>query len=587
MSEELRNKVATSTGPAMFKLGPVDVNPDRNEVKINGETTRLKPKVMQVLVRLADGQGEVVTKNDLMDSVWPSMSVSDSVLTEAIHELRRALGDSASKPQFIQTIPRRGYQIVATISAAEPARSTESRKPRIAVSRFRSLTADPEDDYFCEGLCEELTNSLGRIRHVDVLARTSTLEALSSNELSSTLGATHIVDGTLRRDGSRIRVIARVSDASTDVQLWSAAFDGTLEDIVAVQDDMAGQIGAALAPQFEVEAGPALETPHMPNPEAFRAFSKGRYFWKRDNSNPAPALTHYESAIRTDPAYAAPYAGMVECFNTLGVFHLVPIKDAREASIRYAEQALFLEPGSPESLFAFGYTQFYMRWNWPGAEAAFLKCLSINPNHSIAHSFLSLLYSALGRHDESLQHTDAAKRLDPFSTLTWWLGFLHFHYARDYDSGLKTARRGLELHPDDVLINWAIADSLVRLGRTDEAASAVDRLYELTAEFPLYRACSGILYSILGRPDIARQIEADLGLDRAEVEDPFICGLLAIYIDQPDRALSMLELAEELQDPLIWVISRDPYYDPIRGEPRFRELLQRLNLPADNLPMER
>ncbi len=573
------SKFATDSQSSV-KLGEVEVNPGRNELTIDDEAHRLKPKVMQVLVRLIGGGGEVVTKSELLDSVWPNMSVSDSVLTEAIHELRRALGDSASQPRFIQTIPRRGYRIVAEIDSVDTDASEQSARPRILVSRFRSLTADPEDDFFCEGLCEELTNSLGRIRHIDVLARASTLEATSSEDLTARLGATHVVDGTLRRDGERIRVIARLNDARTDVQMWSDAYDGTLEDIVAVQDDIAGQVGIALAPQFEVDAGPAVQSPHKPNPDAFREFSKGRYFWKLDNSNAAQAMPHYEAAMQIDSAYAAPYAGMVECFNTLGVFHLIPLSDAREASIRYAEQALFLDPASPDSLFAFGYTQFYMRWNWAGAEAAFLKCLSANPNHSIAHSFLSLLYATLGRHDESLQHTNAAKRLDPYSTLTWWLGFLHYHYVRDYRSGLETARRGLELHPDDVLINWAVADSLVRLGRTDEAEAAVSRSYDLTAEFPLYRACAGILYAILGQTDTARRIYSELGLDSEDADDPFICGLLSIYVGQTERALTMLERAEKLRDPLIWVISRDPYFDPLRGEQRFRELLSRLQLPC-------
>ncbi len=576
-----------NNGSSSIELGQVEVRADTNELIVEGESKRLKPKVMRVLMKLVDGGGEVVTKAELLDSVWPNMSVSDNVLSEAIHELRRALGDSASQPRFIQTIPRRGYRIVAEIGSAKAKATDEATRPRIIVSGFRSLSSDPEDEYFCEGLCEELTNSLGRIRHIDVLARASTLDVSSSDDPEANLGATHLVSGTLRREGDRIRVVARLNDAETGVQMWSAAFDGSLEDIVAVQDDIAGQIGVAVAPQFDIAGGPAVQAAHRPDPEAFREFSKGRYFWKLDNSNAAKAMPHYEAAMRIDPAYAAPYAGMVECFNTLGVFHLMPLDDAREASIRYAEQALFLDPGSPDGLFAFGYTQFYMRWNWAGAEAAFLKCLSINPNHSIAHSFLSLLYGAVGRHEESLQHTRAAKRLDPFSTLTWWLGFLHYHYARDYQSGLETARRGLELHPDDVLINWAISDSLVRLGRTKEASAAVDRLYELTAEFPLYRVCAGILYAILGQPDMTRRIQSDLRLDATEVDDPFICGMLSIYLNQTERALSMLELAEQLRDPLIWVISSDPYFDPLRGEQRFKELLSRLELPANNLPSRR
>lgn len=568
------------SGPVM--LGEIEVRPGTNELCVRGEVLRLKPKVMLVLMQLIAGRGAVVTKSVLLDRVWPNMAVSESTLTEAIHEIRRALADSAKTPRYIQTISRRGYRIAAPVSRpATKASAAKETRPRIAVTNFTSLSDDPEDNYFCEGLCEELINSLGRNGYIDVLARTSTLEATGDGsvaaDIAARLDATHLVSGSLRKGKERIRVIAHLIEVATGKEIWSEVYDRELKDFIVVQNDIAGAIGTAVTPHLIVDRTPAHS--YVPDPEAFREFSKGRYFWKQDNANPAKAMPHYETAMRIDPGFAAPYAGMVECYNTLGIFHLMPQAAAREASTRYSEQAFFLDPNSPESLFAFGYTQFYMRWNWPVAEAAFHKCLIINPNHVLAHIFLALLYCPLGRSDDSRHHADLATRLDPFSPLIWWLRFLHYHYFRDFQGALVAAEHALEFHPDDVLIQWAMADSLVRLGRKPEARRSVAKLEAITAEFPLFRVCAGILYTMLDRLEEAMRIERELLLSENDnVQDPFLCGLLAIYLGRQDRALDMLERAEREHDAILWIIACEPYFDPLRDKSRFAGLLRRLHL---------
>ena len=566
-------------------LDDVEVRASASELRVGGRSLRIKPKPMRVLVELIAARGRVVSKDQIMDRVWPNMAITDRVLTEAIHELRRALEDDAKNPRYIQTIPRKGYRLVARVQMRDATASTESNgsKPRIAVTGFESLSDEPDDRYFCEGLSEELINSLGKFKEVEVLARTSTFGVARSEEglreLSQSLGVTHLVYGTLRQHDNRIRVIAHLIDARTGTELWSHSYDRKLENIISVQDEIAQQISRAVVPRLDSDVYLPAVPRHQADPEAFRRFSKGRYFWKQDNSNPAKAMSCYEEAIRIDSEFAASYAGLVECYNTLGVFHLLPQSEAREASTRNAEQAIFLDPDSPESLFAFGYTQFYMRWNWTTAESAFRKCLAINPIHAIAHLFLALLYCPLGHREASREHIDVAINLDPFSPLTWWIDFLHYHYWRDFEQAIHSASQGLELAANDTLLRWALTDSLVRLRRRSEALSSLHILETSTLEFPLYHACAGILHAMLDRPDDTIRIAGDMGLLTGDdVEDPFICGLVSIYLGETERALDMLERAGRSHDALLWVIACEPYFDPLRRERRFNALLERLDL---------
>jgi TolB-like protein len=570
-----RSKPGTAL-PGRIWLGDVEVRPDNNEIVVRGSVVRLKPKVMQVLQCLISADGAVVTRSGILDEVWPNVTVSESVVTEAIHELRRALGDEIRNARFIRTVPRRGYHTIADITVPR------SGSPRIAVLPFTSLSDDPEDRYFCDGLAEELIGGLGRIRQVEVVARTSSFKLAedesSHQRLGARLGATHLVSGSLRRTGSRIRVIAYLIDPDTQTEIWSAVFDRELGDLISVQDEIAGNIAQAVAPQLEPAAGRHLISVSTSNLEAYRQFSKGRYFWKQFNYDPGRPMEYYRHALELDPEFALPHAGMVECYNTFAVFHLMPQREAREASIEHAEQALFLDPHSADSQFAFGYMQFYMHWNLRLAEMAFNKALAINPNHVLALCFLSMLLCPLQRRCESRRYAETATRLDPLSPFSWWMRSVVGHYNRDHEDALAAAERGLALNPDDVLMRWIRADSVTRLGERAHALELIRDLDARTDEQPLFKACAGALYSLVGEESETARICERLSGSSRDSGAPFVGSLLFIHLNDFERALDCLEQAEAEKDATFWVIGCSPYFDPLRRQPRFVRLLKRLAL---------
>lgn len=562
------------------RLGDVEVRPDRNEIWINGQIVRLKPKAVAVLQCLIEAQGEVVTKDRILDQVWPNMTVSNNVLTEAVHEIRRALGDDSRNPRFIQTIPRRGYRVVAEVGQSADI-------PRIAVLPFNYLSDDPEDRYFCDGLTEDLINGLGRARHSEVVSRISSFKVAeaepSLRKVAEKLNATHLVTGSFRRIGERIRVIAHLIQANSDTELWSQVFDRQLGDLLTVQDEIARGIARAVVPRVDLAAKAPLVAVSTSNLEAYREFSKGRHFWKQDNSNPAKAMEHYEIALALDPEFALAHAGMVECYNTLAIFHLMPQVSAREASIQHAEQVLFLDSDAADSQFAFGYTQFYMHWNWRLAEKALKRALSINPNHVLAHCFLALLCTPLRRWDESQRYAATATRLDPFSPFTWWIRAICGHYRRDFEDQFSSAEQGLEFYSDDVLLNWISADALTRLGRRADALERVRMLEGMTDQFLQFNTCAGVIYTLLGRHKDADRICESVCCDADMLDNAFVCSYLLAALGRVDAALDALEQAERERDAGLWLVACSPYFDGLRGERRFTALLKRLQLDESSL----
>jgi tetratricopeptide (TPR) repeat protein len=284
----------------------------------------------------------------------------------------------------------------------------------------------------------------------------------------------------------------------------------------------------------------------------------------------------YRQALDLDPDFALPHVGMVECYNTLAVFHLMPQRPAREASIKHAEQALFLDPHSADTQFAFGYTQFYMHWNWRLAEMAFDRALATNPNHVLALCFLSLLLCALQRWEESHRLAVTATRLDPFSPLSWSLRSVASFYRRDPGDALAAAEHGLELNPEDLLSRWIRADSVVRLGPSPRALDMVHDLDARTDEQPLFNALAGVLYGLLGeRSETLRIWEKLKSYTHA---DPFLCSLLSVHLHDPEEALDHLEQTESEGEAAFYTIGCLPYFDPLRRHPRFVRLLERLGL---------
>ena len=270
---------------------------------------------------------------------------------------------------------------------------------------------------------------------------------------------------------------------------------------------------------------------------------------------------------------------MVECYNTFAVFHLMPQGEARQASIEHAEHALFLDPYSADSQFAFGYMQFYMHWNFRLAEMAFQKALAINPNHVLALSFLSMLLCPLQRRSESRRHVETATRLDPLSPFSWWMRSVTGLYNRDHEDALAAAEKGLALSPDDVLMRWIRADSVTRLGERGEALALIRDLDARTDEQPLMKACAGVLYSLVGEASETTRICKRINHDASrESGSAFVKSLLYTQLNDFERALDCLEQAEAEKDATFWVIGCVPYFDPLRRHPRFISLLKRLAL---------
>ena len=418
-----------------------------------------------------------------------------------------------------------------------------------------------------------------------MLARTTSLVLAEAGKdplgVAADMGVTHLVGGSIRREGEQARIAVHLVDVSSGKQLWSEVYDKSLTHLLMLQDDIARTVCRKIFPRLTGNQSKPEAVSAAPDSAAFREFSKGRYFWKRDNLNPQRALERYQAALQIDPNFAAPLAGIVECLNTLAVFHVAPQQPARDDAIRYAERALFLSPDDPETLFAFGYMQYYMRWDWQTAELALERCLTINPNHPLAHGFLALLNATLRREELSRSHALTQTRIDPFSTVGWLHLALHYRYFQRYRRSLDAAREGLELRANDVVLRWIEIDSLIRLGEGGQMADAVQQLETATAEhYPMFHALVGLQHRMLDDDQGFQRVQGHLAQYLAERwDDPFVESILAVGRNDADAALSALESAYENRDAALWLINCDPTYEPLEGQTRLAGLRQRMNLP--------
>ncbi|MEJ2601957.1 MAG: winged helix-turn-helix domain-containing protein [Gammaproteobacteria bacterium] len=564
-----------------YWLGDVEIRVDENQVFVAGALVRLKPRAMDVLRCLLLAAGEVVSKNELMDRVWPNVDVTPHVLTEAIHEIRRALGDQSRAPRYIQTVPRKGYRTLAQVRTG-----ADRLAARLVVLPLECLSDHPDDAVFCHGLLEELINALGRVRNIEVLGRASSYalsekdEALRGGSNTSLAAfssrATHVVSGSLRRTDKTIRVNARLSEAVSDVVLWSEIYDRPPGDVLSTQEDIARRVARTLAQRLGLgkDYRRARSTRNL---DAYREFVKGRQSWLGYNHEPQAAMQHYQRSLEFDPEFALPHAGMAECCNTLAVFHLAPQAAMRDLCIDHAERAVSLDPDSADCQFAFGYVQFYIRWNFQLAEIAFRRALEINPSHVPTLGFYAMLLCPLQRREESDELAATMTRLDPYLPLAWALRAISSCYNRNPRAALDAAETGLALNPDDLLCHWMRADGATRLDLRPDCLNWIVELDRRATGQPLFKACAANLYALLGESEPARQIGRDL--ESTAANDHFISSLVHVALGRPEAALESLEAAEHDRDAALWSIACAPYFDALRIHPRFHRLRDALGLP--------
>ena len=507
-------------------------------------------------------------------------------LSAAVHEQVRGkldlpvqdLGQQAVK-NLEATI--RVYQVLATPPLLPE--SAVPEVPSIAVLPFANLSADPDQEYFCDGLAEELINALARLDGLRVVARTSAFhfkgEAPDLREVGRKLGVKTVLEGSVRKSGDRLRINAQLINAEDGYHLWSERYDREMHDVFAVQDDISHAVVDKLKVELLAVFDAPLVKPTTGDLEAYEHYLRGRFYWGRAPDGPRKGIQHFERATAIDPRYAEAYAGIADCYTSLGWFGVMAPKEAYPRAEAAARQALELDDDLAEAHASLGYLATAYTWDWQLAEQATRRAVEARPSSITAHLFRSFYFLSQGDLAEAANSAHRALLLDPLSPFCQSVGAQMAWFGRRHDDAIEHLHKALEIDPGHPLSVFSLGLAYIGKRQYDQAIEQLTRATSLDLSAP-FAAFLGYAHALAGHGDEARAILDGLQ-DRARTEyvAPDIIGRIYIGLGEIDQAFEWLEKGYEERSSWLSYITVDPSLDALRGDDRFDELVRRMNFP--------
>ena len=459
-----------------------------------------------------------------------------------------------------------------------------SQKPRLAVLPLDNFSAHSEDEYFSDGLTEELISRLSRIPSLDVIARTSVMQykgkKKSITDIGRELNVNHILEGSVRKAGDKVRITVQLINVATQGHLWSADYDHDLKDIFTTQSDISGKVAKALHLQL-VAAGTSAGQGHSgSDPKTYALYLKGRYHGGKGTPDGlAKSIEYFEQALANAPDDANIWAGLAQTYAILGWWGYAPPNKAFTKAKAAAERALSLDATLSEAQLALGIVRFLFDWDWPGAEQAFQRSIELNPGSADAHLFYGVLLKALTRNDRAVAEIRRANELDPLNLMaSAEIGWVAFHGGR-INEAAQSCRRTLEMDPNYVFGLWCLEMALT-LNKDPEAIIAAKQLVELTSGDPYFLAQLGWANGVLGHRVEAQRILTQLREMSGTRPIPAPAMMYVhLGLGNRDATFEYLEKSYRERWADVIFIKSGPLYNTVRSDPRFTALLAKMRFP--------
>ena len=623
-----------------YQIGVWLVDPSLNTVSLDGKTTHLEPKVMEVLVCLAQHPGETLPKDKLLQTVWQDTFVTEDVLTRSISELRRVFEDDAKDPRIIQTIPKRGYRLLAPVQVANgnahressagagevPAQEEDGqiRGHRLALaaaalvlaaatvafaldlggvrSHFLvkasapavhslavlplvNLSNDPSQEYFADGVTDALITDLAQISSLRVISRTSIMHYKNTRktlpEIARELNVDEIVEGTVQRSGDRVRITAQLVQGPTDTHLWAKSYERDLRDVLTLEGEAARSVADGIQAQLTPQEKAHLSQVRTVNLQALEAFLQGEHHVSNygsgyDVSELKKAEEYFQQSIEDDPSFTPAYIKLALDYSRQSEMSRPGEVYPREKAV--AEKALALDPNLSDAHLALADVAFSYEWDWATAERELRKALELNPSNAGAHESLGDYLQAMGRMSEGLEEQQLAEELDPQADPDHLSNGLY--RTRQYDRGIDWLRKQVEINPGEGVHYIQLMDFYAEKGMQRQyMETAVHAL--MLYGFPQLAESLRRNYAAAGYTKALRE----LGGETEKLEERgiiFMPGMIAeIYTKTGDteKAFHWLQIAVQQRDGSLPFLNCDPEWDPVRSDPRFRDLVRRVGLP--------
>ena len=619
-----------------YQFGPFRIDVAERLLQLEGESVTLTPKSFDLLLLLVENQGHLLEKDDLMKTLWPNTFVEEANLSNNISQLRKVLSADPTH-QYIETVPRRGYRFVAKVAAASVVpdikcakvvddavedlgekdsrgsissrgikiprlaivvtailalvlafyyfwpreRVTQNAIRTIAVLPFKPLAADSNDDSLQMGMADALITRISNIRQLIVRPTSAVRKytALDNDELAAgrEQRVDAVLEGNIQKSADKVRVTVRLVRVADGSVFWADQFDERFTNLFSVQDSIAERVAGALSVKITGEDRESLTKRYTADTDAYQLYMRGRYYLnKSTEADFRKSIVYFQQALERDSNYALAYAGLADSYVQLGFFGLMPMNESHSRAREAAVRALQIDDGLGEARASLAIILTTYYWDWAEAEKQFKQAIEQSPNYAPAHNWYSQYLSFTGRHDEALKQALRAQEIDPLSLfINSNIGLVLF-LARQYDRSIAASQKTLELDPDFAVAHMIMGLSYVQKGMYEEGISA----FQKAKAQPDSRALLGYAFAVSGREKEARRILDDLN---HESKQKYVASapvaIAYMGLGEKNRAIELLEKAF---DERLWemgMLKINPVFDPLRSDPRFERLVQRVGLP--------
>jgi len=570
----------------VLRFGPFEFEIANGLLRKLGKPVQLQPQPAKILALLISRPTKVITREELRQEIWGQDTFVDFEhnLNFSVRQIRAALHDHAEKPRFIETLPRRGYRFIAAVEQVLP--EADHRIQSLAVLPLENLSQDPEQEYFADGVTDELITELAKIRALRVISRTSVQQfkrvRKPLREIARRLNVDAVVEGTILRWGNRVRITAQLIDVRREEHLWAESYERDLGDVLRLQAEVAQAISGQIHITLRAEEQCRLRPVRRIDPAAHECYLRGRYFWnKRSEEDLCRAQKYFEQAIEKEPGHALAYSGLADTYFYRGyAFGRMAPKDAMPKARAAALKAMELDETLAESHVSLALVRFFFDWDWSGAEREFKRALELNPNYATAHHAYAALLAATGRKQEAIAAAKRAVELDPLSIpINNILGEMYM-CTGEWEQAIRQYRKTIEMDPTVWLPHENLGATLEELGKHAEAVDEYLKARTASGESPEILRELSKAYEASGLGGFLRkQVELERARWDGRHFDTFQIAAHYARLGEQDEALAWLERAFEARSgEMIW-IKLYPYFEKLYRNPRFGDLVRRVGLP--------
>ncbi|HEX8872106.1 MAG TPA: winged helix-turn-helix domain-containing protein [Candidatus Acidoferrum sp.] len=578
---------------AIYRFGPFELRARTRELYKNGVRLKMRPQPFQILLALLARSGDIVTREELRRLLWSAETFVDFEhgLNTAIKELRGLLNDSAGEPRYIETLPKLGYRVIAPVTQVAPVHAAKAKEKTatapaasVAVLPFVNLSADRENEFFADGITEDVITHLAKIKSLKVISRTSVMtfkkRGEGLREIGERLGASALLEGSVRQAGGRVRIVAQLIDCATDEHLWAETYDRDLTDIFAIQTDVALKIATALRAELSHDEQSRVGRPPTDDFAAYELYLRGRnWFHQYTEEGYRRSLLNYHAAIDRDPGFALAWASIAEAHTELCIGGSAGKSPEETIALakKAATRALEIDQELGEAHGVSALIQFAFDFDWAGAEHSFLRALELSPGSARAHQHYGWLCSSLGRYDDALRQLRRARELDPLLIPTDVV--THLLRAGRIGEALEEARKSAREQPGTPRCHSVLGWALILSGEAASGIASLERAVALSPGATLFLSQLGQACALAGDVKRARQVLDEMH-DRStrEFVSPYHFAYLYAGLGEADAAIDCLERAFERRSGAVYGIKGSFLFWNLRDHPRFESLLRRMNL---------